>query len=407
MPPSSRFDGRQVATAEMPARRAPIEYASQYFPSTGLRSRPVELIPLLRSLLRMVSRCPVRVGDLRPVDDARPVTLRDALVRAPSRRVLAVVCLGTLSLLTAGRVAWHGRAAERSAETQVAASAPAEMSGPEVFPAWVEIPHLKGPLSSGDDAPGASSTIGPRAFPNPADAAEQPIILAPRANPRLPLIGSTPLDATRLAREQLPASDERADRPPSIAATVAVPSAVATLGPDPAQPPRDRDGATTQPMVAAPVPSAVAPPDAAGVPARSVADRPAVAATTVPPPEAVATLGPDPVEPSHDERGSPTRVRDADGMPAPILNREPPRRARSPGPQRPAVAVRRAPEPYRDADQTASITGLPKSTRARADAGAVARASLHRARPERAAVSAPSSGPSPSWTLPRALAPSD
>lgn len=73
--------------------------------------------------------------------------------------------------------------------------------------------------------------------------------------------------------------------------------------------------------------------------------------------------------------------------------------------RRPVIEVRRPARLGQDADQTASIIGLPRSVRPQLDAGAIARASVRR---PHAGSPSGSQAPSPpvTWTLPPALAPS-
>ncbi|MCJ2136471.1 hypothetical protein MKK69_20855 [Methylobacterium sp. J-026] len=322
---------------------------------------------------------------------------------------ISISCLSTLALLASG-AAWLGPRngwIPPMSSRRTASVMPAESPQPAVFPSWVEVPHLARGPSAGDDPEAPPSAEGPRTFldPNPADAAEPPASLPPRANPRQPLIGRAPLDAARLTQEQPPAWTERTGFR-DIARAVP-PSAVATLEPDAPQPLQGRaETGTTRTRPADPTPTPILPPGPAQArPPTEVVVRPAPTVAAAPPLGRVATLGPDPAQPVVDRTIPITPPREAGGVVAPILNPGPARHARSlRRPRAAAVAAARARVPYRDAEQTASITGAPRALRARIDAGAVAYATIHRGR-----SAAPATAPAPSavWTLPPALAPSD
>jgi len=357
----------------------------------------------------MLQRGPIFVGDLKPVGVPRALAVVRPGDSLTSRVTISISCLSTLTLLAAG-AAWLVTQGDWTSPTftlQPGSAASAQRPHASVFPAWVEVPHLTGPLAHANDPDTFSIADGPRTFldPSPADAYEQQIFLPPRANPRLPLIGRAPLDATRLTHELPPAWNERPDL--QDIATVAPPSAVATLEPDGPQSTQDRAETTTaRTLPADPMPT-IPPPRSA--PARvptEIAVRSPPTISTAPPLGPVATLGPDPSLPVVDRMSPITPPRDIGAVVAPILNPGPARHARSLRGPRAAAAAPRPRKPNRDAGQTASIIGRSPSARARIDAAAVARASVHRARAHRA-PSAPPSAPSSPWTLPPALAPTD
>ncbi len=356
----------------------------------------------------MVRRCPATVGDLQPVGLPRHLAVIRRDDHLSSWATISISCLSTLAVLASG-VAWLG---PRSgwippvSMRRTAAVTPTEAPQAAVFPSWVEVPHLTPGPPVGDDPEASPPAEGPRTFldPNPADAPEQPATLPPRTNPRLPLIGRAPLDAARLTQEQPPGWTERTGL--RDIATAVPPSAVPTLEPD-AQPLQGRAATgTTRIRPADPTPTPTLPPGPAQArPPTEVAVRPAPTVAAAPPPGRVATLGPDPAQTVVDRPVPITPPRDAGGVVAPILNPGPARHARSlRRPRAAAVATARARVPYRDTEQTASITRAPRALRARIDAGAVAYATIHRSR-----SAAPATAPAPSaaWTLPSALAPSD
>ena len=355
----------------------------------------------------MLQRGPVFVGDLKPIGVARPLTVVRPSGRLSSWAIVSISCLSTLALFAAGaawlvpRGTWTlGTPTDRAASVTSAEAPPSS-----TFPSWVEVPHLTGPLSTQDDRDASPPADGPRTFldPNLADTAEQPVLLPPRANPRLPLIGRAPLDAAHLTHEHPPVWTERQD-----VATSPPPSAVATLGPQVSQSSLDQAGAAaTQTLPAHPAPPEILSSNATQAPVPTeVAVRPVQTVTVSPPPRRVATLSPDPAQQVVDRTG-PNMPPDVRAVTVPILNPGPSEHARSLRRPRAATTTSRALGPYRDAEQTASIISLPKSTRARIDAGAVAYASMHRARAER--LAGPSAAPALSspWTLPPALAPTD
>ncbi|MCJ2142416.1 hypothetical protein, partial [Methylobacterium sp. E-066] len=165
---------------------------------------------------------------------------------------------------------------------------PVEASTPAIFPSWVEVPHLTGPLSTGDYPDVSPSADGLRTFldPHPADTAEQPGFLPPRVNPRLPLIGRAPLDAARLTHEQSPVWNEHTER--RDGGTSVPPPVVATLEPDVPQQSQNRAGT-------GPTPAPILPPRSAQMQTPTeVLGRPAPTISAVHPPGRVATLNPDP-----------------------------------------------------------------------------------------------------------------
>ena len=323
---------------------------------------------------------------------------------------ISISCLLTLTLLAAGAT-WlvpHGDWTSTTFTQRPASVASAQPQPASAFPTWVEVPHLTGPLSHADDPDTFSLADEPRTFldPNPTDAVEQLSFLPPRANPRMPLISRAPLDATRLTHEQPPVWNERPVR--QDIATTAPPSAVATLEPNVLQSLQDRvETRTLRTLPGDLTPTPILPPQSteAETPTQVVV-RPAATITAVPPPGRVTTLSPD-AAPEVDQASPITLLRDAEGVVAPILNPGPARHARSLRRPRAKTAASRARVPYRDAEQTASIISWPTSARERIDAGAVAYASMHRARGSRSAVPPSTSTPSSPWTLPSALAPTD
>lgn len=357
----------------------------------------------------MLQRSPIYVGDLKPLGVARPLTVVRPGASLQSLVTISISCLSTLTLFAAG-AAWlvpHGIWTSTTFTQQLASVGSAEPKRPSPLPAWIEVPHLTGPLSHANDPDTFSVADAPRTFldPNPADTVEQQVVLPPRANPRVPLISRAPLDAAGLTHELPLAWNERPDR--RAIEPASPPSAVATLEPDaqhPSQHPADVRTTGTQP--ADPIPTLILPPRSAQV--RLPADvvvRSAPTITTMPPLWNVATLNPDPAQ-QVVERPSPvTPPHDLGGVVAPILKPGPARHARSLRRQGAAIAASRARAPYRDAEQTASIIDRSTSVQGRIDAGAVARVSVHRARANRPA--APNSAPSSPWTLPSALAPTD
>ena len=370
----------------------------------------LELSLAKSSSQRMLQRSPIYVGDLKPIGVARPLAVVRPGDSLSSLVTISISCLSTLTLLAAG-AAWlvpHGGWISTTFTQRSAPVVSTEPSAPSAFPSWIEVPHLTGPLTHANDPDTFSVADGPRTFldPNPADAVEQPAFLPPRANPHLLLIGRAPLDAARLTREQPPAWNKRPDR--RDIATVAPPSAVATLEPDVLQSPQDRVETTTARTLAVdPIQTLVLPSRSAPVRAPTeVVIRPAPPVVASPPPERVATLSPDPTRQAVDQKSPITPPSDIGVVIAPILNPGPARHARSLRKPRAATAASQAQAPYRDAEQTASIISRPTAARGRIDAGAVAYASMHRARGNRATSARPSAPSSP-WTLPPALAPTD
>lgn len=358
----------------------------------------------------MLHRGPVFVGDLKPIGVARHLTVvrRDNPLSAWA--TISMSCLSAVALLTAGAVwlapgrVWISPTSTRGAASVVSVQAPS----PATFPAGVEVPHLTGPLSTQDDPDALSLADGPRTFldPNPADTAEQPMLLPPRADPRLPPIGRAPLDGARLTHEQPPVwsgRTERQDRAISASRPL-----VAALGSDvPPSSLNQAGSAEAQTLPARPAPPAIlssAPAQAPGP--TEVTVRPAQAVTVSSPPRRVATLSPNPVRQPIDQAG-PIMPPDVRAVTVPVLNPGPARHARSLRRPQAATPISRSHMPYRDAEETASIVSLPRSARARFDAGAVAHASMHRARADHSVAPSTSSEPSTPWTLPPALAPTD
>ncbi|MCJ2052891.1 hypothetical protein MKL01_24900, partial [Methylobacterium sp. J-070] len=368
--------------------------------------RTLELFLAEPSSLQMLHRGPAKVGDLQPIGVARHLTAVGRDEYPSSWTTISVSCLSTLALLAVG-AAWLDRGGwiPPTLTRRPAPGTAVGASSPAIFPSWIEVPHLSGPASRAPDPATFALADRPRSFldPNPAHTGAQPGVLAPRANPRLPLLGA-PLDAARLGQEQPPAWDDGAER--QAGGPSAAPAAMATLGLDgpSSSPDRAGPGAARTPPA-----DLTAPPLAPSKPAQGPAPteivvRPPPPVAASPPSGRVATLGPDGVQPGVDPIPVMTLPRDAGVAAAPILNPRPARHARSlrrpPG----RTPASRAPMPDRDTEQTASIISQPTSARGRIDAGAVAHASIHRGRANRPAVSPPASAPSTSWTLPSALA---
>lgn len=359
----------------------------------------------------MLSRGPATVGDLQPIGVTRHLAVVGGGEYPPAWAIISISCLSTLALLVAG-AAWLDHtdqilpALSRPVVSEIPAQAPSDIA----FPSWVEVPHLTRPLSTQDDQDASPPADGPRTFldPNSADTAEQPVFLPPRANPRLPLIGRAPLDAVHLTHEQPTVWNERTERRDAV--TSVPPSVVATLEPDVPQRSQDRVG--TGPMRALSTgpglpTTQISPLRSTQAPASTeVLVRPAPTITTVLPPGRVATLNSDTAQQVVD-RMSPITPSDVRAVTVPILKPGPARRARSLRHPRAVATASQARAPYREAEQTASIIGLPRLARVRVDAGAIAHTSLHRARAERLAGPSPASAPSAPWTLPPALAPTD
>ena len=185
------------------------------------------------------------------------------------------------------------------------------------------------------------------------------------------------------------------------------PSVVATLGPDVPQPSLDQAGTRpTQTLPASPptVDPAARPGQARLRPKSLI--RSGTDEHRFDPAWRVATLSPDPTQLVVDRAG-PIMPPGRQGVTVPILNPGPARHARSLGDQ---GQRQRSPGygcPTGTRIRPASIISLPRSARTWVDAGAVAHASLHRARADRSAVPSPAPAPSAPWTLPPALAPTD
>ena len=358
----------------------------------------------------MLQRGPVFVGDLKPIGVARPLAVVRLGGPLSSLVTISISCLSTLTLFAVG-AAWlvpQGDWTSATFNQQPALAASAQPQNPTTFPAWVEVPHLTGPLAHSNDPDTFSVAGGSRTFldPNHADTVEQLVFLPPRANPRLPLIGLVPLDATRLIHEQPPAWTERPGR--QDIATAAPPSVVTTLEPDalpPSQHPAETK--TTRTLPADPVPTLILSPLSAQARAPSeIVVRSAPAITTTPPLGHVATLSPDPMQDVMDRTITIAPPRGTGVVVAPVLNPGPARHAQALRKPKVATATSRLRMPSRDAEQTASIISGATTARGRIDAGAIAHAFIHRARDYRPASPSPSAPSSP-WTLPTALAPTD
>ena len=371
--------------------------------------RTLELFLAEPSSLQMLHRGPAKVGDLQPIGVARHLTAVGRDEYPSSWTTISVSCLSTLALLAVGaawldRGGWIPPALTRRPAPGTAVGA----SSPAIFPSWIEVPHLSGPASRAPDPETFALADRPRSFldPNPAHTGAQPGVLAPRANPRLPLLARTPRcgasragAAARLGRRRR-TSGRRALGRAGRGGDARSGRAVVIAGSGGAGRGADPSGRSDGSAACAVQTGSRTGPDRNRRPAP-----PPVAAS--PPSGRVATLGPDGVQPGVDPIPVMTLPRDAGVAAAPILNPRPARHARSlrrpPG----GDSASRAPMPDRDTEQTASIISQPTSARGRIDAGAVAHASIHRARANRPAVSPPASAPSTSWTLPSALAPTD
>lgn len=357
----------------------------------------------------MFRRSPAKLGDLQPIRAARDLAVARRNEDSLPWATTLISCLSALALFAAG-AAWlnpHRRLVSPAPAQHAVPVYPIEAPSPATFPSWVEVPHLTGPLSYEDDLGALPPADGPRSFldPNPADMAEQPAVLPPRANPRLPLIGRAPLDAARLTHELSPSWNEPTERTDVVISAL---PAVVTLGPDLSQPLQDQAGSKAMPTLPAnPASTPILPPNPAQMPSPPEAVvRPTQPVTVSTPSRRAATLSSDPAQEVVDRTTVITPSRDAETVVAPIPSTGPAKHARSLR-HRAVTTASRAREPRRDAEQTASFTSLPKPARTRIDAGAVAHASLHRARTVRPATSSNASAPSSTWTLPSALAPTD
>ncbi|SFM87727.1 hypothetical protein SAMN05192568_106914 [Methylobacterium pseudosasicola] len=356
----------------------------------------------------MLNRGSAIVGDLEPIGVARHLRVVRRGDPLSAYATISISCLSTLALLATG-AAWLAPPNGWMPPTSTHHTPPAmPVEAPVIFPSWVEVPHLTGPLSTREDPDASPPADGPRTFldPGPADMGEQPVFLPPRANPRLPLIGRAPLDAAHLTYERSPVWNEPTDR--RDVGTSVPPSVVATLELDVPRQSEDRaEPGLTHTLPTGPTPAPILSPRAMQTQAPTeVLVNPAPTITTSRPPERVAGLNPDPKQQVAD-RTSPITPPDVRAVTLPILKPDPAGHARSLRQPRVVATASQVRVPYRDAEQTASIIGLPRSARVRVDAGKIAHASLHRARAERSAGPSPTSAPSAPWTLPPALAPTD
>lgn len=358
----------------------------------------------------MFRRSAARAGDLQPIGVTRHLTVvrRDEELSPWAK--ISIFSLSTLAMFAAG-AAWldhHGTRLQTSSTHPAAQAASTEAAPSASFPSWVEVPYLTGPLSLPDGPDVLSPADGPRTFllPGPEDRAGQPILLPPRANPRLPLLGRAPLDVARLTHEQQPTWNESVERQES--ATSVPQSAATTLGPDASQSSLDQAGSSaTLTLPADPAPAPIlSPKPAQMLPPTEVAVQPAQPVAASPPPAHTATLSPAPAQQLVDRTTVITPPADAGASVAPILNPGPASHARSLR-RRATTTASQAKVPDRDAEQTASIISPPKPARTRVDAGAVAHASLHRARAVRPAATSSAPAPPSPWALPSALAPTD
>ena len=360
----------------------------------------------------MLRRGPIIVGDLQPIGVTRPLKVAGHNAFSSAWAIASVFCVSAVVLCASGAV-WidfHGdRGFPTRAERAASEAVPASPS-PATFPSLIEIPRLSGPLvlRSDLDTPSADRH---RSFldPYPTDTLEQPVFQQPSANLPLPLIGLAPLRAARLSREPSAAWDEHTKGPP--ASTGTSPSALEgiILGPD--VPARVQDGTeatvtTTLPADTAPTQSSPLTQGEEPSPSEAVVP-PAPAVTASFPPKLVVTLGPEPAQQAMDQAHPVTSSQNAETAVLPILNPGPAKRARSLKRMRAAQRPSSARGPYQDTQQTASIIRPPGPNRRKIDAGAVARASVHRVRVNRPASLSGPAASSPPWTLPPALAPSD
>lgn len=351
----------------------------------------------------MFRSVPLAARELQPLGVSRHLSVAESAGSPSTFAVMSLSCLSTLVLLAAG-TAWLGLPRNWFPQKDFDSSVGAAPTA--IFPSWVEVPHLTGPLAQQDDATGLITTEGQRSFldPNPSDVAEQPAFLAPRINPRVPLIGLAPLDTARLSREQLPAWDGGADRSSGSTETPILSGEATPRPPSTPQPTETRtEIAQTR---AGPVNPAIipAPPAVSGIapPASAVVMRSATQAgvpTSTAPGE---TIGPENVRKATDQSAGATPAQ-RDGPVSPTVKSVPSTRARSFERPQPAATTTRGRAPYRDTEETASIVGSSRRARARIEAGAVAHSSAHRVSAENTTSPTPAS--SPQWMLPSVLAP--
>ena len=351
------------------------------------------------------------VGDLKPVGVARPLTAAEPHGNLSPWAIVSIVGLSTFALV-ANVAAWLELLPFLSPPTSVHRTSFDGTSNSlplRAFPGWVEVPHLESPIWVRGNREALSPSNGPRSFldPGPVDTAREPIPLPPRLNPRLPMIGFTPLNAVGFLREQLNAWDEKTE-PPRVE-TVSLPPTATGLTAGAPQLPQDRTLPPSAQTLPANAESTTArPPDLSSVAAPIQAVEEAAGTGPAPVPlRSEATLGPISTQQAGDRAGTPEMPRVLDVVSAPILPPGPVQRAWSQRRPQASITASKARAPYRETDRTASITRRSKPIGAKFDAGAVAHASLQRMRATDPRAVSKSTAPSAPWTLPPALAPTD
>ena len=360
----------------------------------------------------MLRRGSIIVGDLQPIGVTRPlqVVRHNAL---PSQRVvISIIGLSALVLFGVG-LAWFGiyngwifpTGTKRTTSDKFSAT-----PFPIIFPLGIRVLRLTGPASREGDLFFPPADLH-RSFldPNPAGASEQPIFQVPGTIPLQMPIGLAPLGMGRLSRSRFLAWDEYTKGLP--ASTAAPPStlAVVVLAPDVSQQVKDEAEAaviTTSSGDTLPTRTDYPLPTEEANTSKSTVD-PAPAATEPYPTKPDAERNRDLAEQALDQGDLATLSQDTQAVASRILNPGPAKQAHSVGrtrtPERPSSAR----SPYRGAQQIASIKRLPELARRKIDAGAVARASVHRAWINRSGSSSVPAVSTQPWTLPSTLAPSD
>ena len=360
----------------------------------------------------MLRRGPVIVGDLQPIGVTRP--LQVVRHNAPSSpwAVISITGLSALGLFGVG-FAWLGIYNGLISPTGTKHRASETLSAkpfPVVFPPWIEVPRRTEP---GDHEGNHSFQPADlqRSFldPNPYRVSEQPVFQPPSTDLSQSVTGFVQLGTGRLPFGWLPAADEHIKGPPVATAGSPSLSEAVVLAPGVSQ--QAQDPAEAAIIMALPgdtAPSRTVPPlsnEEANTSSPIVDPAPVV--TEPAPVKLDAEQSSDPAKQLMERRDLTTPPKDIQAVLSPILNPGPAKQARSLGRTRTLERSSSARVPYRDAQQTASIIRSPELVRRKIDAGAVARASVHRAwinRPRNSSIPAASTQ---SWTLPPALAPSD
>jgi len=352
----------------------------------------------------MLRNIPFTTRELQPLGVSRPLSIVQRAEYPSTFTVISLSCLSTLVLLAAG-TAWLGSPGDwlpQKAFDSSVGTAPSV-----VFPSWVEVPHLTGPLAQQDDAAGLITADGQRSFldPNPSDATEQPVFLAPRINPRVPLIGLAPLDTARLSREQLPAWNEHTEHSPANTETPTPLTKVPPLSTGILQPTEIRTEIAqtrTGPPNSAIIPAPPAVPEIAPPPS-AVVMRPTSQAEVSSSSKPEEAIGPGVTQKAIDQSAEvPPAQRDV--LVPSILKLVPTKQARSFRRPQPIATINRGRAPYRDTEETASIVSSSRHTRSRIDVGAVSYSSTHRVSAGNTSFTAPIPASSPQWMLPSVLA---